>query len=186
MTKIDIDQEVFELLQKNAIPFVDTPNTVLRRLLKIDMPDSQNTTKGARSAMTTKNKTISNIDTNDFVKIILDKKFPEGYQRKSPYHFMFESDNSLIYFQNFNQPSATLWYRITNKPLKVLRESEKKCFICLTNPAEGVAYLIPLEDIESKLVSSNWNRDYLEINIDHLSNKWKELDWNIKQYLKSF
>ncbi len=186
MTKIDVDQEVFEFLQKNAIPFVDTPNTVLRRLLKIGKSDSAKTTKGTRSAMTTKNKTTSSIDTNDFVKIILDKELPEGYQRKSPYRFMFESNTRLIYFQNFNQPSATLWYRITNKPLKVLRESEKKCFICLTNPAEGIAYQIPLEDIESKLVSSNWNRDYLEINIDHVSHKWKELDWNIKQYLKSY
>jgi hypothetical protein len=99
---------------------------------------------------------------------------------------MFESANSLIYFQNFNQASATLWYRITKKPLKVLRDSRKKCIICLTNPAEGVAYLIPLEDIESKLAHSNWGRDYLEINIDHVSSKWKELDWNIKQYLKSY
>ena len=185
MTKIDVDQEVFEFLQNNAIPFVDTPNTVLRRLLKIGKPNSP-TTKGAQPAMTTKSKTTSSIDTNDFVKIILDKELPEGYQKKSPYRFMFESDNRLIYFQNFNQPSATLWYRITSKPLKVLRESEKKCFICLTNPAAGVAYQIPLEHIENKLVPSNWNRDYLEINIDHISSKWKELDWDIKQYLKSY
>ena len=31
--KIEIDQEVCEFLQKNAIPFVDTPNSVLRKLL---------------------------------------------------------------------------------------------------------------------------------------------------------
>jgi len=184
MTKIDVDQEVFEFLQQNAIPFVDTPNTVLKRLLKIGKVSS-NTTKEAKPAMTvTKHNT--SIDSNDFVHIVLNKEFPDGCQRKSPYRFMFESSNSLIYFQNFNQASATLWYRITKKPLKVLRDSRKKCFICLTNPAEGIAYLIPLEDIESKLASSNWDRDYLEINIDHVSSKWKELDWNIKQYLKSY
>jgi hypothetical protein len=33
---IDTDNEVFEIIKKNAEPFVDTPNTVLRRLLGID------------------------------------------------------------------------------------------------------------------------------------------------------
>jgi hypothetical protein len=32
---IDIDDEVFEALKRNAEPFVDTPNTVLRRLLSL-------------------------------------------------------------------------------------------------------------------------------------------------------
>jgi hypothetical protein len=31
--KIDIDEEVWDLLKRDAEPFVDTPNTVLRRLL---------------------------------------------------------------------------------------------------------------------------------------------------------
>jgi hypothetical protein len=33
---IDIDDEIFEVLQESAEPFVDTPNTVLRRLLGVD------------------------------------------------------------------------------------------------------------------------------------------------------
>jgi Mrr N-terminal domain len=33
---IDTDEEVFGVIKKNAEPFVDTPNTVLRRLLGID------------------------------------------------------------------------------------------------------------------------------------------------------
>lgn len=33
---IDTDDEVFEVIKKHAEPFVDTPNTVLRRLLGID------------------------------------------------------------------------------------------------------------------------------------------------------
>lgn len=184
MPKIDVDQEVFEFLQNNAVPFVDSPNTVLRRLLKIGIASSPKTKKTEPTMTTIKD--ASNMDTNDFVQIVLNKEFPGGHQRKSPYRFMFETSNALIYFQNFNQPSATLWYRITAKPLQVLRASKKVCFICLTNPAEGVAYYIPLKDIESKLISSSWDRDYLEINIDHVSNKWKELDWNIKQYLKTY
>ncbi len=187
MPKIDIDQDVFEFLQKNAIPFVDTPNTVLKRLLKIGNIGSPKA-KETKAIMATTNSTsgIAGIDTNDFVHTVLKKEFPEGYQRKPPYRFMFETVNSIIYFQNFNQPSATLWYRITKKPLQVLRDSSKESFICLTNPAEGIVYQIPLKDIESKLASSNWTRDYLEINIDHVSNKWKELDWHIRQYLKSY
>jgi hypothetical protein len=99
---------------------------------------------------------------------------------------MFESANLLIYFQNFNQKSTTLWYRINEKPLRVLKDYSKKCFLCLTNPAESIAYLIPLEEVEKQVVSSNYGRDYLEINIDHVSRKWKELDWNIKQFLETY
>jgi hypothetical protein len=36
---IDTDDEVFEVIKKHAEPFVDTPNTVLRRLLGIDQPE---------------------------------------------------------------------------------------------------------------------------------------------------
>ena len=36
MKKIEIDNEVWQYLKKNAEPFEDTPNTVLRRLLNID------------------------------------------------------------------------------------------------------------------------------------------------------
>ena len=36
MPKISIDDEVFAALQANAEPFVDTPNSVLRRMLDLD------------------------------------------------------------------------------------------------------------------------------------------------------
>lgn len=184
MPKIDIDQEVFEFLQKKAEPFVDTPNTVLRKILGIEK---------AIPTVNIEEKTImkstsgnSGIDTNTFVQQVLKKEFPGTPQRKPPYRYMFESENRLIYFQNFNQESATLWYRVAQKPLEVLRKSDKQCFICLTNPAERVAYLIPLEDIENLIASAKWKRDYLEINIDHTSHKWKELDWKIEKYLKVY
>ena len=38
---IDTDDEVFEVLKRHAEPFVDTPNTVLRRLLGIDQAGSR-------------------------------------------------------------------------------------------------------------------------------------------------
>ena len=34
--KIEIDDDVFEFLQKRAVPFVDSPNSILRRLLLKD------------------------------------------------------------------------------------------------------------------------------------------------------
>ena len=36
MPVIRVDDEVFSALQKGAVPFVDTPNSVLRRLLALD------------------------------------------------------------------------------------------------------------------------------------------------------
>jgi hypothetical protein len=38
---IDIDDEVFDVLKHNAEPFVDTPNTVLRRMLGIHQNGTQ-------------------------------------------------------------------------------------------------------------------------------------------------
>jgi hypothetical protein len=38
---VDTDDEVFEVIKKNAEPFIDTPNTVLRRLLGIDRAKAQ-------------------------------------------------------------------------------------------------------------------------------------------------
>lgn len=39
MHSIQVDEEVFFLLQKNAKPFVDSPNTTLRRMLALDAPE---------------------------------------------------------------------------------------------------------------------------------------------------
>ena len=41
MPSIQIDDEVFAVLQKHAKPFVDSPNTALRRLLSIELPHVQ-------------------------------------------------------------------------------------------------------------------------------------------------
>lgn len=40
METIEIDGDVFAYLQKHAAPFVDTPNTTLRRLLGIDVAEN--------------------------------------------------------------------------------------------------------------------------------------------------
>jgi hypothetical protein len=47
MIQIDIDEEVFEALKKRAEPFVDTPNSVLRRALGVDQGGSQTAALGS-------------------------------------------------------------------------------------------------------------------------------------------
>jgi hypothetical protein len=44
-----VDDEVFSTLQEQATPFVDTPNSVLRRVLGLDEPASQPVTKARRA-----------------------------------------------------------------------------------------------------------------------------------------
>lgn len=49
---IELDDEVFDYLKTQAEPFVDTPNTVLRRLLGIDDSTSEAMTPPAQSSVT--------------------------------------------------------------------------------------------------------------------------------------
>lgn len=42
MPNIEIDNDVFAYLQKHARPFLDTPNSTLRRLLELDKSEPQN------------------------------------------------------------------------------------------------------------------------------------------------
>ena len=46
---IRVDDEVFRALQRRGQPFVDTPNSVLRRLLRLDKGDSRTGRSGTRS-----------------------------------------------------------------------------------------------------------------------------------------
>lgn len=53
MHKIEIDDEIFALLQQLAVPFVDTPNSVLRKELLIAHQDSQSDKPGPSEAAPT-------------------------------------------------------------------------------------------------------------------------------------
>lgn len=49
MRVIRIDDDVWRVLQKRAVPLQDTPNSVLRRLLRLDaMPDGAESERGRR------------------------------------------------------------------------------------------------------------------------------------------
>ena len=50
MQTIEIDADVFTHLQKNARPFIDTPNSTLRRLLRIETPTVQPPIKSPSSS----------------------------------------------------------------------------------------------------------------------------------------
>ena len=53
MHKIEIDDEIFALLQQLAVPFVDTPNSVLRRELLTAQKDSPSDKSEATHAAAT-------------------------------------------------------------------------------------------------------------------------------------
>ena len=143
MKKIEVDDEVFKYLQNKAIPFVDSPNTVLRKILLLDSKENEQAIH-VSSGMTTNEKEISS---DDFIQKILREQFNEIFKVNPPYRMMFSSDSNLIYFQNFNKSNESLWYRITEKPFDLIKRSSKNAKICLTCPPEKKAYLIPINDI---------------------------------------
>jgi len=174
--KIDVDEDVFQFLQDNAEAFVDTPNDVLRRLLlsqEVDAPAS-------RRPKMNKRDSVQNVDA--FVVALLSQEFGGHLSRRGRYRLMFESNDAVVYVQNFNKVSSHLWYRITDKPWKELREESKRSWICFTNPPEQFAYVIPVDDIQKKVVEAGYDRNHLEVNIDPVSSRWIELQWNISQY----
>ena len=190
---IEVDREVFKFLQDNAKPLIDTPNSVLRRLLLGEGAIYQTQAppiSGSfiREPLSRDRETRRSVLRNSiqFVKYLLRTEFKEEFERRQPYRFLYESESYLLYFQNFNKENYRLWYRVAVNPFKELKSSSRKAFVCLTNPAEKIAYILPVKDIEEHIKSTGWDRDYLEINIDHMTKKWIEFDWSIDKYLKRY
>ncbi|MCH8536061.1 MAG: hypothetical protein LAT51_13405 [Flavobacteriaceae bacterium] len=182
MKKIDVDDQVFSFLQKQAIPFEDTPNTVLRRLLFEKENKPRSNLKSDK--IERKEDARKSIDTDTFVKSVLRKYFDENFKKVPPFRYMFDLPDKLVYFQNFNeQYSENLWYRLRKSALDKLRRSNKNAFICFTNPSDNLYYAIPIESIEEKSQSSDWERNDIEVNIDHKHRRWREFDWNIRKFL---
>lgn len=176
---IKIDSEVFYMLQRHAQPLVDTANDVLRRiLLKVPQPPLRTPKKSTPRP----DYEAPLVDSATFVQFILQDRFGDGFHRFGRYQYMFESSDQIVYFQNYNQKTDLLWYRVTKKPRKDLTSSSKQAWLCLTNPAERYAYIIPIADIEERAESSGWSRDEFEIHIIPRESRWVEIDWNISQY----
>lgn len=188
---ITIDRDVFEFLKSMAEPFIDTPNDVLRRLLL-----RENTKGPANSAprqtgissesLPSTKRGDSNLSTQLFVDGILKKDFGSNYGKVSPYQYMFKIGESYAYFQNFNKKSDKLWFRISKRPLKLLIANKDNSILYFTNPAERIAYKIPVCDLKAAMDVSGWERDYLEVNIDRTISRWNALGWSISEYLRQY
>jgi len=183
MRKIEIDDEVFESLQRRAEAFVDTPNSVLRRLLAIDSNQetlTEMTTSFANKPSVTRSPGRSS---DTFVRGIWTSEFKSQPHQVGRFRMMFEDDSNIVYFQNFNKSnSPNLWYRLNPSPLQTLLKSEKNAWICLTNPAEETAYLIPLSNIYDQARKHDWNRSEFEVNIDAGEERWREFNWILKEF----
>jgi hypothetical protein len=182
MVSIEIDEEIFNHLKSLAEPFVDTPNTVLRRLLFPEcQPQHEASTK--LSTLTTLPRTpVSSSEV--FVSSYLQGRYGEKFRTKTPYRTMFESEKHLIYFQNFNKSGTiNLWYRLSESSLNTLRKTTKIAMVCFTNPSENIIIEIPMKDIDKQIAKSSWKKEFLEVNIDPTNLRWRELDWSLQQYL---
>ena len=59
-------------------------------------------------------------------------------------------------------------------------------FLIFTNPAENIAYIIPVTEVVRKMKECGWDREALEVNIDHENSYWRELSWDIGSYYQEF
>jgi hypothetical protein len=183
MVTIEIDEDLYNQLKTLAEPFVDTPNTVIKRLVALMQNSTSKTpiTNCSNSSIIMRDRKLSS---TSFINSFLKTRYKENFRVKSPYRRMFESDNYLVYFQNFNKTGTNnLWYRLKNGSLHILRNTHKAALICFTNPSENIVFEIPIEDIDKKAMEAKWDRDFFEVNIDPANSRWRELDWNIGHYL---
>lgn len=185
MHTIEIDEAVFTYLKSQAEPFVDrTPNDVLRRLFKLADHSADRAAQHRRRRR--RGRRTSN-NSQAFVDQILEREFGVDFQPRSPYRTMFEGARHIVYFQNFDKAgTSNLWYRVKASALGSLRTSTKRAFIIFTNPAERLAYVIPVPDIDGRVARVGWKREDLEVNIDPASDRWRELDWDVSEYLRRY
>jgi hypothetical protein len=117
------------------------------------------------------------------IRQYLDKQFGGNFRTRTPYRMMYENQFYIVYFQNFDlRGSPNYWYRLAEKPLRILIGSSKNAYVCLTNPADQMGYLIPIKDILDHVQRANWSRKDIEVNIDPAESRWRELKWKIKGY----
>jgi hypothetical protein len=182
MVSIEIDEDILNHLKSLAEPFVDTPNSVLRRLIFSECSSQyEASTKERTSSSSSRGHELSS---EVFTSSYLQGRFGENFRIKTPFRTMFESEKHLIYFQNFNKPETNnLWYRLSENALNALRKTTKIAIVCFTNPSENIIIEIPLKDIDKQIVKSSWKKDFLEVNIDPTNLRWRELDWSLRQYL---
>lgn len=235
---IEVDEEVFEALQELATPLVDTPNSVLRRLLlegramrdfgistaasrlhefpsrsiaigseprlmrDADWPDPEvarstppastgEPAPGPYASLGHERRAAGGMSPRRLGKLLCARAFPgEMFERagrqRGTFRTMFESDERLLYFLNFNKPGATnLWYKVTSTALRALLEAKKPASLVFTNPAERLAWVIPIEDLETKyrqVAGAPLGDGDVDLNVDVKGDRLRELDWDIGRY----
>lgn len=111
---VRIDDEVYEFIKKHAEPFVDSPNDVLRRLLRLD---------GSASPRIVANHREGN--RQDRVRAIV-----EEVVKRDPDMELLESDRVRIHFaprawtapelmRGSTKSGRILWFGVTNRPTKL-------------------------------------------------------------------
>ena len=170
MNTIEVDSDVLNHLKKNADPFNDTPNSVLRRLLGLD---------GKKSKRSSKIQPGGIMQSDDFVKKIISQHYKySGVPRKvGRYQYMFNLDGKLVYFQNFSKPTNKLWYRLKSSAIEKLKNKNSE--IVFTYSVDGIYYPISVSELQQKLEKNNWSREDVEVNIDPDSDYWRELNWRL-------
>lgn len=228
---IQVDEEVFRELQRLATPLVDTPNSVLRRILLGDdwthadvvstlevhagsaRPDTFGEALGEEglsyqeigpsrrafaeeavgpyASLGNERRTVRGMSPRRFGKLLCARAFPgEMFERakreRGAFRTLFESGERLVYFLNFNKPGATnLWYKLTGTAIEALGTADKPGYIAFTNPAERVAWVIPLEDLDRQhreALGRPLEPEDFDLNIDVRGNRLRELDWTIESY----
>lgn len=120
-------------------------------------------------------------ETRRFVEKVLSTEFGIEFKKTGRFRFLYESAESMIYFQNSNMDKI-LWYRLDEKALTTLKKSKKSAFVAFTTPKEGLAFVIPLSDLVSRIEASRWADPDVEVHIDRDTSYWKELEWDISPY----
>ena len=135
-------------------------------------------------------ESASGYTSKQFIDLVLREHFRNGFNKVKKFRLMFESKTQLVYFQNYNEESTHLWYRLSKKPRQILTETQKQAWLCLTHPVGKYVYIIPVKEIEEKIRQYEWKEDDIEISIYPLiprnETRWNEFKWNIDGYRHDF
>jgi len=179
MHEIKVDDEVFEYLQRKAVPLVDTPNSVLRRVLfgrkrgrkgepgstahmarpgdpSLHIESTISPIMGPYSSMRGDRVTPGGLSPRRMGRRLVSREFKGEHFDRVPrelgsFRSMFESTKRLVYFLNFNKPdSRNMLFRVTASAIDVLAKSEKPAYVIFSNPARRIAWVIPVRDIQNR------------------------------------
>jgi hypothetical protein len=176
MHEIQVDDEVWQYLQERAVPLVDTPNSVLRRLLfgkgrarmrperathaRDESPGPmrvENLIEPMRTGpyryMRGESTAPGGLSPRRMGRRLVAQEFAgEHFDRagkaRSSFRTMFESTKRLVYFLNFNKPdSRNMLFRVTASAIEALTSAAKPAYVIFSNPARRIAWVIPVKDM---------------------------------------